>query len=76
LSIATAACAASEPSSVTSSRENGRAVRFAANRTPRMRLPSRTGTPAIATMPSSATAASISVRCRNRADTEPSVTRM
>ena len=51
LSIATAACAASEPSSATSSGSNGRSVRLAANRTPMTRRPSISGTPRIATSP-------------------------
>jgi branched-chain amino acid transport system substrate-binding protein len=65
-SIATAACAASEQSSETSSRANGRLVRSAAKSTPRTWGPSSSGTPRMATRPSSATALSIAAVCWKR----------
>ena len=51
LSMATAACAASDASSVTSSRANGRSLRLAANSTPITVEPSRSGTPRMAIEP-------------------------
>ena len=56
----TAASAANEPSSATSSRRNGRRLRLAANSTPTNAPSTSSGVPQIATRPSSPTAASIS----------------
>ena len=64
--IVTAASAASEPSSDTSSRLNGRLVQFEANSTPTNEPSTISGVPQIATSPSSPTAESIIVVCRNR----------
>ncbi len=59
VSSAIAACAASEQSRATSSGEKARGVRSAANSTPITRPPSSSGTPMMATRPSSSTPASI-----------------
>ncbi len=66
VSSAMAAWSASEDSRATSSGGNCRVVRFAAYSTPITRLPSVSGTPRIATSPSSFTAVSIGVVWSNR----------
>jgi hypothetical protein len=66
LSSAMAACAASEPSSATSERSKVRSVRSAAYRTPITWDPRSSGTPRMATSPSSRTPPLMSSVCRKR----------
>ena len=70
VSMATAACAAKEPSSATCSRSKTLARRSAAKSTPMTWLPSISGTPRIATRPSSLTAVSIVRVCWKRASSK------
>ncbi len=66
LSMAMAAWSANEDSSATSSGENSRALRSEANSTPMIRSPRVSGTPRIATRPSSPTPRSIGPVWSNR----------
>ncbi len=70
VSMATAACAAKEPSSATCSRSKTLALRSAANSTPMTWLPRLSGTPRMATRPSSRTAVSIVRVCWKRASSK------
>ncbi|SBT89729.1 hypothetical protein GA0115233_1011101 [Streptomyces sp. DI166] len=66
VSMAAAARAAKEPSRAICSRSKTRARRSAANSTPMTVWPSISGTPQIATSPSSRTPESMLAVCRNR----------